>query len=88
MVRCCACGAILDPDGTEKARPPSISGSVMGDEITETCYCVACRVYTIEVVRDRFLGEESVSYHGPVPKERGDRQVPLISACPDPWNKR
>jgi hypothetical protein len=61
----------------------------MGDEYSESYYlCPGCGVYTIEVVHDRFLGEESVSLRGPVSRSEGDALIALIKRCPEPWNKK
>ncbi len=67
----------------------SISGSIMGDENTDTYYlCPVCRVYTVEKFRDDFTGEESASVSGPLSKEKGDESVELIRKCATPWDKK
>ncbi len=87
MVQCSKCGKDLEKD--EGARVTSISGSVMGDENTDTYYfCKSCGVYTIEVYHDRFLGEGEISIRGPLSKEDGDAKVRLIGECPEPWDKK
>ena len=54
----------------------SISGSIMGDEYTESYFlCNHCGVYTLEIYHDRFSGEDDVSVRGPVPKSEGDAKV-------------
>lgn len=50
----------------------SISGSVPGDEIMKIRYCTTRGVHAVEVVRDRFLGEEVVSLRNPVSQDVGD----------------
>jgi len=87
-MRCAKCGAYFDRDAGE-GPVASISGSIMGDEHTDSFYfCRSCQVYTVEMFHDRFLGEEGSSVQGPVPKEEGDAQVALVMQCPEPWNKR
>ena len=67
----------------------SISGSIMGDEYTESYYfCNRCEVYTVEIYHDRFLGEDEVSIRGPVSRSEGDVKVELIKQCSEPWNKK
>ncbi len=88
MVRCLQCGAELPPrkEGTCAA---SISGGIMGDEYTETyILCERCGVYTVEVCYEPFLGDEEVTFRGPVSREAGDAAVSLISQCPEPWDKK
>jgi hypothetical protein len=66
-----------------------MSGGVMGDEYTESwCFCAACQVYTLEVWRERFCGEDSVNVHGPISKAVGDASVKLIQSCTKPLNKK
>jgi len=67
----------------------SISGGIMGDEYIESYFlCSRCGVYTVEIYHDRFLGEDSVSVRGPVPRAEGDAKVKLIKQCSRPWDKR
>ena len=67
----------------------SISGSIMGDEYTESYYfCSKCQVYTVEIYHDRFLGEEEILVRGPVSKPEGDAMVELTKQCSEPWNKK
>lgn len=88
MVRCPRCGRVLEDEGKGKVTA-SISGSVMGDEYTESYFlCDACQVYTVRIWRERFCGEDSVSVSGPLSKAEGDAKVELINRCPEPWNKR
>lgn len=88
MPKCSKCGRNLERG--EGAKPfASISGSISGDEYTETYYfCPGCRVYTVEVVHDRFLGEETVIFRGPVAEADGDVRIELIGRCSEPWNKK
>jgi len=83
MTQCSQCGMPF-------TKPvASISGSIMGDVDTDSYYfCDQCAVYTVEVCHDRFLGEETVSVHGPVAKPDGDAKVELIRRCSEPWNKK
>ncbi len=88
MIRCSRCGEALEgkPGGQRVA---SISGSVMGDEYIDSYYfCKQCEVYTVEIYRDRFLGEEEVSVRGPVARQEGDMKAKLIKECSQPWNKK
>ena len=88
MVKCSQCGQVLN-HGENDACVASISGSIMGDEYTESYFfCRQCEVYTVEIYRDRFSGEDSVSVRGPVPKSEGDVKVELIKRCVEPWNKK
>jgi hypothetical protein len=88
MIRCSQCERELDRKG-EDTSEASISGSVMGDEYTESYYfCNECGVYTVEVYHDRFLGEDEISVRGPVSKSEGDGNVALIQQCLEPWNKK
>ena len=65
-IRCSQCGREIDLEKIE-GFVPSISGGIMGDEYIESYYlCTHCDLYTIEVIHDRFLGEEDVSLRGPV----------------------
>lgn len=88
MIECSQCGKALS-GGEENALVASISGSVMGDEYTESyLFCRLCGVYTVAVFHDRFCGEETVSFRGPVPKAEGDAKVELIRQCPAPSDKK
>ncbi len=87
MIRCSECGTELDRQ--DENRVASISGSIMGDEYTDTYYfCSRCEVYTVEVYHDRFLGEDEVSIRGPLSKSEGDAKVKLIRQCQEPWDKK
>lgn len=84
MIRCSQCQREITSDCVA-----SISGSIMGDEYSETYFlCERCGVYTVKVCHDRFLDEESVSLRGPVSKEEGDAKVELINQCSEPWDKK
>jgi hypothetical protein len=88
MIRCLSCGVHLDADpGTRPAA--SIAGQIFGDEYLESYFlCPACGTYTVEIVHDRFLGEEEISTSGPLDKRKGDELVRLILECPDPSDKK
>jgi len=78
MLKCSQCGKDLDQEGKD-GRVASISGSIMGDEYSDSYYfCSQCEVYTVEIYHDRFLGEDEVSMRGPVSKSEGDAKVELI----------
>lgn len=83
MAKCSQCGK-------EMEKPViSISGSIMGDEHTDSYYlCYKCRAYTRENLHDRFCDEESSSTSGPLTKAEGDANVKLIKSCPTPWDKK
>ena len=86
-VKCATCGREFDRLGRD--RPAAvIAVEVMGDEyIYSFFFCAACGVYTQELYHDRFCGEDSVGFSGPIPKARGDELVELILKCPDPTDK-
>lgn len=84
MIRCSQCGRDYDQKAVA-----SIAGSIMGDEYIESYFlCPWCDFYTVEVVRDRFLGEAEVSMRGPIPRTEGDAIVERIRQCSEPRNKR
>jgi hypothetical protein len=88
MTPCSKCGQDLEGQG-ESAPAASISGSIMGDEYTESYYfCARCGVYTVGVYHDRFLGGDEILLRGPVPRAEGDAQVALMKRCSEPWNKK
>jgi hypothetical protein len=67
----------------------SISGSIMGDEHTDSYFlCPACRVYTVVTDWDDFTGVENTSVSGPLPRAEGDERVELIRKCAQPWDKQ
>jgi hypothetical protein len=83
MIQCSNCGNEID------RAVASISGSIMGDEYIESYYrCPRCDLYTVEVVRDRFLGEAEVWMRGPLSRAEGDSIVEQIRQCSEPRNKR
>ena len=86
-VQCARCGVVISSEvGGE--RLASISGSIFGDECTETWYyCAQCDVYTVEIYWDTFLGEDSASTRGPIPRADEDEQIALIRECTTPWLK-
>lgn len=86
MTACLQCGKEFD---TPASRLAVISGSIMGDECTDSyLWCTDCGVYTVESYYEPFLGEDEVSYRGPVSKENGDGFVALIHQCSCPWDKK
>jgi hypothetical protein len=88
MIKCSKCRKSIG-EGEEKGPTASISGSVMGDEHTESWYyCPDCQVYTLEDYRDRFTNEDTVNVHKPIDKAKGDEWVAIIRRCPKPWDKR
>jgi hypothetical protein len=61
----------------------------MGDEYTESFFlCKRCDVYTVEVCYEPFLGDEVITFRGPLPRAEGDAAVALIKGCPEPWDKK
>lgn len=84
-VQCIVCGRPF----TDEDFAASISGSIMGDEHTDTYYlCPVCQVYTVVNYWDDFTGIESLELSGPVTRERGDKLVILIRQCAEPWDKK
>lgn len=70
-------------------RMASISGSIMGDEHTDTYFfCPVCGVYTVVSLWDNFTGIESETLSGPESKQQGDERVALIRQCSEPWDKK
>jgi len=73
----------------ESDRIATMSGSIMGDEVTDTYFlCPDCGVYTVAQWWDDFTGEETLKVSGPVSREDGDTQVQVIRGCDQPWNKK
>jgi len=73
----------------EEDRMVSISGSIMGDEHTDTFYyCPDCQVYTIKSYWDNFTGTESETVRGPLTKTDGDQRISVIRECDRPWDKK
>ena len=82
---CAKCGKEFPAAARSRA---GISIFVMGDEyIYSYWYCEECQHYTVRAYHDRFMGEDSEDTLPPMPKERGDRAVALIRACPQPFDK-
>lgn len=70
-------------------RVVSISGSIMGDEHTDSYFlCPMCGVYTVVSWWDDFTGVESVDVSGPRSKQEGDETIALIRQCSRPWDKK
>jgi len=87
LMECSKCGKALDAKEGGAWRA-AISGSVLGDEISDIYYfCESCGVYTMLVCYETFLGEDEISIRGPISKEEGDEQVELIRQCSTPWDK-
>lgn len=84
-MECSKCGKPLN----REHRVASMSGSIMGDEHTDSYFlCPICKVYTIVKSWDNFTGEETITTEGPLPKESGDERVATILKCPEPWDKK
>jgi hypothetical protein len=87
-IQCTKCGRAFDSQKS-RDRVASISGSIAGDEYTDTYYyCNHCGIYTVEVYHEPFLAEEGASLQKPLPKAEGDAMVALICQCPEPWDKK
>jgi hypothetical protein len=73
----------------EEERIATISGSIMGDEYTDSyCLCPVCKVYTVASWRDDFTGIETMTTSGPVEETAGNARVGLIRQCSRPWDKK
>ena len=73
----------------KEERVASISGSIMGDEHTDSYFlCPVCGLYTVASWWDNFTGVESKSLSGPAAKQEGDERVALIRQCSRPWDKK
>lgn len=67
----------------------SISGSIMGDEYTDSYYlCPVCGVYTVANWRDNFTGVETINLSGPMAEQEGNKRVELIKKCSRAWDKK
>lgn len=67
----------------------SISGSILGDEYTDTYFlCTVCQLYTVVSWHDNFTGTETLSTSGPISRRDGDANVSLIRRCATPWDKK
>jgi hypothetical protein len=88
MLNCLKCGADISSE-EEGGCKASISGSIVGDEHTESYFfCKKCGVYTVELSYEPFLNEEQVSFRGPIGRTEGDAAVALIKKCAEPWDKK
>jgi hypothetical protein len=84
-MRCLRCGMPF----TGVVPVASISGSIMGDEYTDSYnLCPTCQVYTVVSWRDNFTGLETVNSAGPLEKQAGDERIALIRKCDRPWDKK
>ena len=73
----------------DEDRITAISGSIMGDEVTDVYYlCPVCDQYTIATWWDDFTGEETLNISDPLPREKGDARIELIGQCSRPWDKK
>ncbi len=87
-MECSKCGKVLET-GEGGAWVAAISGSVLGDEVSDCYYyCESCGVYTVQVCYEPFLDDDEVSIRGPISQEEGDEQVELIRQCSTPWDKK
>lgn len=85
MVQCTKCGSELPP----ASALASISGSILGDECTESFFlCGQCGFYTVVIHWDCFSGLESSSTRGPLSPGEGAAKIELIRQCAEPWNKK
>ena len=67
----------------------SMSGSIMGDEYTDSYFlCPICQLYTMVSWRDNFTGIETMRISGPISRQEGDTRVALISRCSRSWDKK
>jgi hypothetical protein len=84
-MQCKQCNRPFEKD----ERVASISGSIMGDEVTDSYFfCPVCGVYTVAQWWDDFTGVETMSLAGPLQKQDGDERIALIRKCPEPWDKK
>jgi hypothetical protein len=84
-IPCIVCGRTF----SDEDFAASISGSIMGDEHTDTYYlCPVCQVYTVINYWDDFTGTESSELSGPVTLDQGNKLVALIRQCAEPWDKK
>lgn len=88
MVPCSKCGRDIEPQEID-GFVPSISAEIMGDEYIESYYlCPECDLYTVEVIHDRFLGEEEISLRGPISRSEAEGRIALIRRCSEPYDKK
>ena len=84
-VRCSHCGRPFENSNCVAC----ISGRIMGDGCTDCYYwCEACAVYTVQLIREVFVGPEIAHHSEPISKEEGDRRLALIRSCPEPGDER
>ena len=84
-VQCICCNRPF----TDAEFSASISGSIMGDEYTDSYYlCPVCHVYTVVNDRDNFTGSVTSQLSGPLNLEQGNERVALIRKCSEPWDKK
>ena len=73
----------------KEERLASISGSIMGDEHTDSYFlCPVCKVFTLVSWWDNFTGEETMSRSGPLSRAEGEDRIALIGKCSRPWDKK
>ena len=73
----------------DEDRIASISGSIMGDEVSDVYYlCPVCDQYTIATWWDDFTGEETMNVSGPLSRAKGDERIAIIRRCSEPWDKK
>ena len=73
----------------KEERIASISGSIMGDECTDSYFlCPVCHAYTRASWHDNFTGIETMDLYGPIPEQEGNKRVALINKCSRPWDKK
>jgi hypothetical protein len=67
----------------------SISGSIMGDEHTDSFFlCPVCQVYTMATWHDNFTGVESLSVSGPIDAPQAEERIKLVRKCRRSWDKK
>lgn len=67
----------------------SISGRIMGDECTDSCYwCDVCWKHTLRMLRVIFAGPDTESTGIAIAKEKGDRRLETIRRCAELWKAR
>ena len=84
-VECLRCCTVLNKEDWAA----SISGSILGDEHTDTYFrCAGCGFYTVVADWDDFTGVETTTVSGPLAGAEGDERVRLIRQCAQPWDKQ
>jgi hypothetical protein len=85
MIQCSQCQRTFG----EEERVASISGSILGDEHTDSYFfCPICQVYTVASWWDNFTGVETMTVNGPLSEEEGAERIELIGRCARPWDKK